>query len=382
MDTTARRLPGSDRLADLAVVLVVTVIVVVMTVVTTEQATSILPQWLSWPIQLAACAALYWRRRYPQTVMVVTLVLIGAYYPLTGEGSPVFATVMIALYSIAASGRLCASVAWAVVVMTITIGSELASPVQHLDNIALAMFTGWCVAIVAVGVTVHDRAALLAETKRRAEETALREATQERLRIAREVHDVVGHHISLINVQASAALHRIHKDPAQTESALATIKATSRQTLGELRSTLDVLRHGDEESPVAPASRLSEIGELLDGLRDTGIAVDHRVEGEPRWLPVDVDLSGYRIVQEALTNVVKHAGASRVTVRVEYTETAIDITVEDDGEARTGETARGHGINGMRERATAHGGELSAGPMPQGGFAVHASLPAPTMEST
>ncbi|ADD41731.1 sensor histidine kinase [Stackebrandtia nassauensis] len=381
MEGSLRRRQPRGKLADAAIVLVVTAIVVIMTLTSSDISDSLLPLWISWPVQLAACVALYWRRVRPQTVMAVTLVLIAIYYPLTGEGSPVFVTIMIALYSVAASGQLRASMIWAGVVMAITIGGELASPVRHLDNIALAMFTGWCVATVAVGVTVHDRMALLAETKRRAAETALREAAQERLRIARDVHDVVGHHLSLINVQASAALHRIDKDPGQAETALATIKTTSSQTLGELRKTLDVLRQSDEEPPTTPTPGLADIEALFDGVRSAGMTVDHHVDGEPRELPVEVDLACYRIVQEALTNVVKHANATRVTIRLAYRDDTIDLAITDDGVAEPPTTTSGHGIRGMTERAQALGGELSAEPT-RTGFTVHATLPAPTREST
>ncbi|HEX5598615.1 MAG TPA: sensor histidine kinase, partial [Micromonosporaceae bacterium] len=205
--------------------------------------------------------------------------------------------------------------------------------------------------------------------EQRKEEEARRRATEERLRIARELHDVLGHHLSLINVQASAALHR--PDPTRSEQALAAIKQTSKETLRELRTALGILRQ-EGEAPTAPAPGLNRLHELVTTAGRPGLEV--RVElAETRLLPPEVDLAAYRIVQEALTNVTRHAGATAVMVRVRPNGDDVLVEVEDDGTGVPGPP--GNGILGMGERARALGGSLTAGPGPDGGFQVRARLP-------
>jgi signal transduction histidine kinase len=187
---------------------------------------------------------------------------------------------------------------------------------------------------------------------------------------------VLGHNISLINVQASAALHRLTKNPNDdptAQDALSAIKATSKQALRELRATLGVLRQVDEDAPLEPAASLSELDTLLDRARSTDLAVRREVAGEPRAVPPEVDLAAYRIVQEALTNVARHAGARTAVVRIGYRDEEVCVQVDDDG--RGGTAKGGSGIRGMRDRARALGGELSAGARPEGGFRVLARLP-------
>jgi signal transduction histidine kinase len=201
-------------------------------------------------------------------------------------------------------------------------------------------------------------------------------AGEERMRIARELHDVLAHNISLINVQAGVALHLMDAQPGQSRSALAAIKQASNDALTELRSVLDVLRQGDEPQPRTPASGLAHLDALLAKATGTGLGVRKVVEGTPRPLPAGVDLAAFRIVQEALTNVTRHAGPARATVVVGYGDRVLTIQVDDDGRGVSGNGAgRGNGIRGMRERAAAVGGELSTGPRPGGGFRVRARLP-------
>jgi signal transduction histidine kinase len=230
----------------------------------------------------------------------------------------------------------------------------------------------------------------------RAEE-ARRRAGEERMRIARELHDVLAHNISLINVQAGVALHLMDEQPGQSRTALQAIKQASNDALGELRSVLDVLRQGDEQPPRAPASGLAQLDSLVAGAAATGLEVRTRVEGAPRPLPAGTDLAAFRIVQESLTNVTRHAGpAASATVLVRYGPDDLTVQVDDDGrgaaagkgsEAAPGRRSTdsdrqvrrsgrpGRGLLGMRERVAALGGELAAGPRPGGGFRMQARFP-------
>jgi signal transduction histidine kinase len=189
------------------------------------------------------------------------------------------------------------------------------------------------------------------------------------LRIARELHDALGHHLSLINVQASAALHR--PDPERSAQALTTIKQTSKETLRELRATIGVLR-GETPAPAAPPPGLSRLYELVTAAGQTGLAIRTELTGT-RPLPPDVDLAAYRIVQEALTNVTRHAGATTAVIRVRPDGDEVLVEIEDDGTGRPG--TPGTGILGMGERARALGGAVTASPGPDGGFRVRARLP-------
>lgn len=201
------------------------------------------------------------------------------------------------------------------------------------------------------------------------------------MRIARELHDVVGHHLSLINVQSAAALRRLRKHPdngAQSaQDALGAIKDTSRDALRELRATLGVLRQVDEMAPVAPTAGLDRLGELVASARLAGLDVRVRCSGEREQLPTEVDLAAYRIVQESLTNVSRHAHATVVTVGIhrEARQVTVEVTDNGQGPAVANGAAPGNGIRGMRERAHALGGELTAGPGPGGGFTVRGWIP-------
>jgi signal transduction histidine kinase len=218
----------------------------------------------------------------------------------------------------------------------------------------------------------------LAVSERR-EQEALRRAGEERLRIARELHDVVAHNIAVINVQANTALHLMGREPERARSALETINEVSKQALVELRSVLGVLRGVDEPEPRAPAPTLGRLDELLASARASGLAVRLEEEGARPQLPANVDLAAFRIVQEALTNSARHASGTGALVRIVYGDREVELDVDDDGAARGRPTppvvGSGRGIVGMRERAQSLGGSLRAGPRPEGGFSVSARLP-------
>ncbi|WP_128377328.1 sensor histidine kinase [Streptomyces cavernae] len=324
----------------------------------------------SWLLITAVCGALLFRRRYPVTVGWCTAVTTGAYYLLSDIDGPLIIVPIVALYAIAAQGRMQAAIAMAAT-MVIGVSAGTLAGKGDVNGTAVFMLAGWLVAVVALGTVRHSRVAY-------AEEEARLRATEERLRIARELHDVIGHNISMINVQAGAALHRLKRDPAQAEEALGAIKASSRETLRELRATLGVLRRVDEEAPTAPAPGLARADELVASAKLAGLEVRIERTGAERSLPAPVDLAAYRIVQESLTNAAKHSGAGQVTIRLAYGNGELTLTVEDDGRgsaARPAGAGGGSGIAGMSERARALGGELTAGPRSEGGFAVRARLP-------
>ncbi|WP_041818744.1 sensor histidine kinase [Streptomyces davaonensis] len=324
---------------------------------------------VSWLLIAAVCAALLFRRRYPVGVGWFTALATGGYHLLSETDGPLVVVPIVALYAIAAQGRLQAAVA-ITAAMVIGMAAGTFAGNSDINGTAVFMLAGWLVAVVALGTVRHGRAAY-------AEEEARLRATEERLRIARELHDVIGHNVSMINVQASAALHRLKKDPVQAEEALGAIKAGSRQALRELRATLGVLRQVDEEAPTAPAPGLALLDELAASAKPAGLTVRIERTGGERPLPAPVDLAAYRIVQESLTNAAKHSGAERVCIRLHYADEELALTVEDDGRGATAGPGAGDGsgIAGMTERARTLGGELAAGSRPEGGFAVRARLP-------
>jgi signal transduction histidine kinase len=237
------------------------------------------------------------------------------------------------------------------------------------------------------GEAVRARRAYVAELRDRAEraertreEEARRRVDEERLRIARELHDVVSHTIGVISVQAGVAAHLLERRPDKAAESLAAIRQASDEALGELHAMLGVLRErdGDGGTPLAPAPGLDELDALVAQAAGAGVEVQVSLEGAPRPLPAAVDLACYRVVQESLTNVVRHAGASRAEITVRHDDGRVVVEVTDDGHGPNGSgngKSGGQGIVGMRERARALGGTLEAGPRPGGGFRVQAVLP-------
>ncbi|GAA1823708.1 sensor histidine kinase [Actinomadura chokoriensis] len=336
-----------------------------------------------WTLMAVACGALYFRLSHPIAVAVVTFAACGVFYPLTEPDGPLVIAFVIALYTAAAEGHLPAAGVLAAVSITVTVIADRRDDINHLADAASFLLAGWFVAVIAIGGVVRNRRAYLREAEERArvaergrEAEARRRAVEERLRIARELHDVLGHNISLINVQATAALHGLRREPERAEDALTAIKQASKDTLREMRATLGVLRQVDEAAPVTPAPGLARLDELTSGISAAGLAIRTKIEGDPRPLPAEADLAAYRIVQEALTNVTRHSSASTATVRVGYADDEVTVSVEDDGvPSSPGASGDGSGIRGMRDRAESLGGALEAGPGPGGGFAVRARLP-------
>lgn len=235
----------------------------------------------------------------------------------------------------------------------------------------------------AVGDATRNRRAYVAEVEQRAieaersrDEEARRRVDEERLRIARELHDVTAHSLSIIAVQSGAASHVLDSDPAEARRALEAIRSTSKDALDELRAMLGVLRSVDDPgAPLAPVPGLARIDELVGPMQDAGITVKLVVDGDVGGIPALVDASAYRIVQEALTNVVRHAGPCELLVAIRRNADALEIEVADTGRGVETDTSGGHGLAGMRERAFALGGTFQAGPADSGGFRVLARLP-------
>ena len=242
---------------------------------------------------------------------------------------------------------------------------------------ALGRNLGECLLAIAAGDWLRTRREAAERTAAITTEEALRRIGEERLQIAREIHDVVAHAMTAINVQAGVAAHLIDRDPGQAHDALRAIKRTSGDALNELRATLDVLRDDGraEAAPLGPSAGLHDLEPLTAGLRDAGVEVELDV-GPVADLPAPVQSTGYRIVQEALTNVARHAHASRASIHVSRGPEAVTIEVSDNGPGTSGAaSAPGNGLRGMRERAAAVGGSVDAGRRAAGGWQVRARLP-------
>src|SRR5215211_1791801 len=210
--------------------------------------------------------------------------------------------------------------------------------------------------------------------RQRAEE-ARAAVAEERARIARELHDVVGHAVSVMTVQASGVRRLLHEDQEREREALMIVEQTGREALAEMRRLVGVLRRPEEAPALAPQPSLQHLDKLVEHAREAGLPVELRVEGEPLPLPVRDDLTAYRLVQEGLTNALKHARAERAQVLVRYSAGDIEVTVSDDGRGAGSDDGGGHGLVGMRERVAVYGGALEAGPLPDGGYRLRARLP-------
>jgi signal transduction histidine kinase len=217
-----------------------------------------------------------------------------------------------------------------------------------------------------------------ARAERDREERARSAVTEERARIARELHDVVGHSVSVMTVQASAVRRLLRPEQQREREALLIVEQTGREALAEMRRMVGVLRRPEEASALAPQPSLEHVDQRGEKARDAGLPVDLRIEGNPIQLPAGVDLTAYRLVQEGLTNALKHAHAKRAQVLIRYADGDIEVTVSDDGQGEGDGDGGGHGLLGMHERVSVYGGELEAGPRPEGGYRLRARLPVAT----
>lgn len=337
---------------------------------------------------LAGPAFLLLRNRWPVVAVFGAAVTVLAYFAAGYPYGPVFLTVAVGAFAAITSGHRRAAW-WAVgglwlghllighwlYVYLPPPGDEAAPWGQEL------VIAAWVVAIVAASELVRVRREVWAREREERAAAEKRRADEERLRIARELHDVLAHSISVINVQAGVGLALLDSDPEQARAALTTIKAASKEALGEVRQVLDTLRTPGD-APRTPAPGLGRLPELVDQASSTGLSVEVETVGEPTALPPGTDLAAFRIVQEALTNVVRHSGSRTARVRVAYTPGLLDLRIDDDGPATGSEAGgSGNGLAGMRERAAALGGTIEAGPRPDGGFRVRADLPVQPKET-
>ena len=332
-----------------------------------------------WVLLVAGPVALVARRRHPVLVLWVTLATT---FAPSGTGLT-HVSFLVAVFVAATAGRrypawlaLALTYIWTIWLAPVAYGYAV-PPVN--DALLLA---GWLLAFAIAAEATRIRAERAAATKASRQLDQRRQQSEERLRVARDLHDVIGHNISLINVQASMGLDLMDSQPEQARAALSAIKSASKEALEELRTMLTTLRH-DDDAPRSPAPGLDRLPELIELTRAAGLGVDVEVAGQAPPLPAAVHLAAYRIIQESLTNVARHAGRARVAVRVTYDDAAVHVEIDNDGTApsdrapsdRAPAIGTGSGITGMRERATALGGDLSAGFRPGGGFRVSARLP-------
>jgi len=324
----------------------------------------------------ASAAALLFRRSYPSAVLAFTLATTLAYLLLDYARGPVVIAVVVAFATAVVRGRR--RTAWASLLLGYAAFIGLGG-LTGSDDVSLGGALGlaaWLLVLGAAAELFRARRERVVAARRARRQESLRRVGEERLRIARELHDVLAHNVSLINVQAGVALHLLDEHPEQAEPALAAIKQASAEVLREMRSVLGTLRQADEQAPRAPAPGLARLDELIAKMRSAGLEVEVAVAGERRALPTAVDLAAYRIVQEALTNVTRHSGGAATRVRLRYgaAELLVEVANERGRVPAAGPVEEGNGIVGMRERAEGLGGEFSAEPR-AGGFLVRARLP-------
>ncbi|WP_225846726.1 sensor histidine kinase [Streptomyces sp. HPF1205] len=337
---------------------------------------------LGYLLLLAGPALLLLRRRRPVAVAAATGAITLLYLALGYPWGPVFASFVVAFFSAVAAGHRRAVLIIAAVAYAghAVVGQWLYRwlPPAHDHGASWAEESGvaaWLLAVLAAAELYRLRREQIARERREREEAERRRVDGERMRIARELHDVLAHSISVINVQAGVALALMDERPEQARTALTTIKAASKEALGEVRQVLSTLR-APGEAPRSPAPGLDRLPELVEQATAAGLTADVEVHGDRVPLPPGADLAAFRIVQEALTNIVRHSGARAARVRLAYLPGLLDLSVDDDGPAVDGgETGGGNGLVGMRERAAALGGTVETGPRPDGGFRVHARLP-------
>jgi signal transduction histidine kinase len=345
---------------------------------------------------LAVTVPLAWRRRFPLLVasavtaaFVVDRIVLQPVEPFV----TVYA-VWLGLYSAAVHGRpgrraLVLALNAAVLLGELVRELFFVGPQTELQlatKAFLLVYQGVVIALpILLGVAIRtlrkrerELAERATELQGEREEKARRAVFEERVRIARELHDVVAHHVSVMGIQAGAARRVLDRHPEKATGVLSSIEASSRQAVAELHRLLGFLRRSDEADSLGPQPGLAQLQDLVAHVAKGELAVGLSVEGDPRPLPPTLDVSAYRIIQEALTNSLKHSGAATAAVQVRYLPTSLEIEVLDDGMAGSGRRpygVGGQGLIGMRERTSLHGGRLTVGPRPGGGFAVRASFP-------
>jgi signal transduction histidine kinase len=343
------------------------------------------PRWYFAALGVAGAIALLLSRRFTFWAPLAAALAIAAtlvYEPeqIQDLESPFFVVILFAPWCLATYNSRPRAVAGLVVMEAIGIWANIRFGSLLSDYIWIAGFIAlsWATGFILSRRTAHARE--LAERAERLEQARAAEAEravdEERARIARELHDVVGHSVSVMTVQASAVRRLLRDDQVKEREALLVVEETGRQALAEMRVMVGVLRRPEESPTLAPQPSLDSLDGLVAQMREAGLPVTLRFEGEPRALPPGLDLTAYRLVQEGLTNALKHAKASSAEVVVTYGDDELELEVTDDG--RGGATRSddgGHGLVGMRERVAVYGGELDSGPRADGGYRLHVRLP-------
>jgi signal transduction histidine kinase len=341
------------------------------------------PLWFDLLATLAMTLPLFARRRFPFGAPVAVGVAIASSSFVDGKLAPSLIPVLIAIAVFILMGTLRDRLQ-AIAGLASGIGGT--AIVVHNDPTGgggnFVWFSVIFIIVWTVGFALSRKFREADEAKERAvraeqerEERARLAVSDERARIARELHDVVGHSVSVMTVQASAARMLLRPDQEKEHEALLVVEQTGREALAEMRRMVGVLRRPEEAPALAPQPSLEYLDKLVQQARETGLPVELRIEGEPVQLPAGVDLTAYRLVQEGLTNALKHARAQHAEVSVRYGDGHIEVTVSDDGHGDGGGDGGGHGLVGMRERISVYGGELEAGPRAGGGYRLRARLP-------
>jgi signal transduction histidine kinase len=372
--------PGRAGLAaDSALALVLAAVLTVATYFVSQHRASVRPfDAGAAALVIAASAALAARRTWPVAVLAAVFGIVLAYLATGYPDGPIWLTLIIAFFTAVVRGHRLAGVAAAIAVFGIfLVIHPLLGRGPAPSAAGLAAVAAWPLVILGAAEAVRIRRLRAAEAARIREEEALRRASEERLRIARELHDSLGHYLSMISVQSGVALNLHPGLPGPVAESLSAIRQASKEGLRELRSVLRILRADGEPAPHAPPPALARLGDLAGHAAAAGLQVRAETSGTVRELPFGVDQAAFRIVQEALTNVTRHAGTDTATVRIRYGQRDLTVQVDDDGRGHNDglPPPGGSGIAGMRERAAALGGELRAGPRPAGGFRVTATLP-------
>ena len=335
------------------------------------------------PFALASAPVLFFRHRFPLGAPTATFALLAGFAAVsTPAGNnlsfPFFcALAAMAIYGASKERRIAYAglpIAFATVIY---VWHEFDQPYTDLPWVGGFFIAAWLAGFILSARTrqtaeLRERAARL-ELEREAE--ARTAVAEERARIARELHDVVGHSVSVMTVQASGVRRLLHPDQEREREALLIVEQTGREALAEMRKLVGVLRRPEDAPALAPQPSLKHLDKLIEQVRESGLAVELKVEGEATNLPASVDLAGYRLVQEGLTNTIKHAEATRADVLVRYGKADVELVVADNGTGNGDGGGSGHGLVGIRERVSVVGGSLEAGPRPGGGFEVRARLP-------
>jgi signal transduction histidine kinase len=343
------------------------------------------PLWLDFLIILGFWGPLFFRRRFPMGAPLAAIAVVAATSLADNRFAQTeFAGYLTALGISAWFGMrpdrrqaIAGLVALQLVSVIVNQNDPRNPPIGDYLWSAITFSVAWILGFALGGrlraTDTAKRLATQAEAER--EEQARLAVAEERARIARELHDVVGHSVSVMTVQASAVRRLLEPDQDKEREALLVVEQTGREALAEMRRMVGVLRRPDEAPALAPQPSLERIEQLVAHTRETGLPVDLRIEGTPMELPAGIDTTAYRIIQEALTNAVKHARAEKAEVVVRYANGTVELTVSDDGRGDGDGGGSGHGLVGMRERVSVYGGELEAGPQAGGGFRLRATLP-------